>query len=115
MARQEQQIADGDRKFNQMESDIYSGAGEDFQRSFFNMTRTERQQYGLRMKSLPVGSTTIVKRKPSAWSKCCKGEAYCYRSISYGSARPKEEHWRCRECGGDCEVQRTKPREKRSS
>lgn len=116
MARQNAAIEEGNRKHAQFESNLYSKAGEDFQRSFFNMTRTERQMYGLKMVTTGKGlPTTEIKKKPVAWSKCCKEEAYCYRSVSYGESKPKEEYWRCRECYNDCEIQRTKPRKKRSA
>lgn len=115
LARQNQQIAEGERKFQKMESDIYSKAGEDFQRSFFNMTRTERQMYGLRTKHYGSGTPSgkIRKKKIEWWSKCCKEEAMNYRSVHYGGSKPAEHYYRCRGCWHDCEVQKTKPRAKK--
>lgn len=121
LARQEAAIQEGNRKFDQMESNIYSKAGEDFQRGFFNMTRTERQMYGLKMVSTGSGSqypsSDKVKwnKKIEWWSKCCKAEAFEYRSIMYGGGKPQERFYRCRECYNDCEVQKTKPRRKKRS
>lgn len=121
LARQEAAIREGERKHSQWESNLFSKTGEDFQRSFFNMTRTERQMHGLPMKNYGSGipsGTYMKKKKIEWWSKCCKAEAHEYRSVSYGGGKPMERYYRCKECYNDCEVQKTKPRSqkgKRSS
>lgn len=115
LAKQAAMIEEGKRKHAQMEADIMSKAGEDFQRRFFNMSRSERLQYGLRMSPPPPDPRYKKPRKEyvkivEMWSKCCKEEAYCRKRINFGGNKPPEETFRCKKCYNDCEIQRTMPR-----
>lgn len=112
LAKQEKMIEEGNRKHAQMEADIYSGAGEDFQRKFFNMTRTERQMYGLKMKSYGKGTNFIHRKRKNPWkSLCCKKEAIEYKATFFQGNI--ERFFRCSWCGKDCEATQTKPRKKK--
>lgn len=114
LERQQARIEEGNRKHAQMESQIYSEAGEAFSRKFFNMTTTERQMYGLKMKKggfvHPPGY--VFEKKPSYISKCCRRKATLRKSISYGPNK-REDIYRCGGCWRDCEVTIRAPRKKK--
>lgn len=110
MAKQTAMIEAGERKHAQMESDIYSGAGEQFQRKMFNLTLTQRQGYGLRVTQAGFGGCDLKTKKKILYSACCKAEAKEYRSISYGGGKPVERFYRCKECYHDCELRVLAPR-----